>query len=64
MFGQKQDMNIRGAYLHMMIDAAVSLGIVLAAIAIKYTNWLWLDPIVSLVVAALVLATVASSADR
>ena len=54
MSGQKQDMNIRGAYLHMMADAAVSLGIVLAAIAIKFTDWLWLDPFMSLVVAVII----------
>jgi len=50
MSGQKQDMNIRGAYLHMVADAAVSMGVVLAAIAIKFTGWLWLDSVVSLVV--------------
>ena len=54
MSGQKQDMNIRGAYLHMMADAAVSLGVVLAAIAIKFTDWLWLDPFMSLVVAVII----------
>lgn len=54
MSGQKQDLNIRAAYLHMMTDAAVSLGVVLAAIAIKFTDWLWLDPVVSLVVAVII----------
>ena len=54
MSGQKQDLNIRAAYLHMMADAAVSLGVVLAAIAIKFTDWLWLDPVVSLVVAVII----------
>jgi cobalt-zinc-cadmium efflux system protein len=50
MSGQKHDMNIRGAYLHMAADAAVSLGVVLAAIVMRYTGWLWLDPVVSLVI--------------
>ena len=54
MSGQKQDINIRAAYLHMMADAAISLGVVLAAIAIKFTDWLWLDPLVSLVVAIII----------
>ena len=54
MSGQKQDINIRAAYLHMMADAVVSLGVVLAAIAIKFTDWLWLDPHVSLVVAVII----------
>ena len=54
MSGQKQDMNIRGAYLHMMADAAVSFGVVLAAITIKFTGWLWLDRVMSLVVAVII----------
>ncbi|AEJ02425.1 cation diffusion facilitator family transporter [Nitrosomonas sp. Is79A3] len=54
MSGEKQDMNIRGAYLHMVADAAVSLGVVIAAITIKITGWLWLDPVVSLVVAVII----------
>jgi len=54
MSGQKQDINIRAAYLHMMADAAISLGVVLAAVAIKFTDWLWLDPVVSLVIAVII----------
>ncbi|PSJ18645.1 cation diffusion facilitator family transporter [Nitrosomonas supralitoralis] len=54
MSGQKQDINIRGAYLHMVADAAVSFGVVLAAIVIKFTDWLWLDPAVSLVIAIII----------
>ena len=46
--GQKHDLNIRGAFLHMAADAAVSLGVVVAGIAILYTGWLWLDPAISL----------------
>jgi cobalt-zinc-cadmium efflux system protein len=46
--GKKQDVNIRGAYLHMLTDAAISLGVVLAAVAIYFTNWLWLDPAASI----------------
>ena len=50
--GGKTDINIRGAYLHMAADAAVSVGVVVAAGAILLTGWLWLDPIVSLVINA------------
>lgn len=50
MSGQKQDLNIRGAFLHMAADAAVSLGVVLAALAMHFTGWLWLDPAVSLLI--------------
>ena len=55
MRGRHDDLNVRGAYLHMASDAAVSVGVVLAGVAILYTGWLWLDPVVSLVIAAIVL---------
>jgi len=48
--GSKSDVNIRGAFLHMAADAAVSLGVVIAAVAMRATGWLWLDPAVSLVI--------------
>jgi len=51
MSGQKQDVNIRGAYLHMAADAAVSVGVVLTASAMYFTGWLWLDPVTSLAIA-------------
>ncbi|HJU19250.1 MAG TPA: cation diffusion facilitator family transporter [Stellaceae bacterium] len=50
--GRKGDINIKGAFLHMAADAAISLGVVLAGIAILVTGWLRLDPAVSLVIAA------------
>jgi cobalt-zinc-cadmium efflux system protein len=53
--GRKRDLNIRGAYLHMMADAGVSLGVVLAGAAILFTGWNWLDPITSLIVVAVIL---------
>jgi len=46
----KGDLNIRGAYLHMATDAAVSLGVVVTGIVIIYTGWYWLDPVISLVI--------------
>ncbi|WP_038166205.1 cation diffusion facilitator family transporter [Thiomonas sp. FB-6] len=54
--GQKSDLNVRGAYLHMLSDAAVSLGVVLAGLAIMATGWNWLDPLVSVVIVALIVA--------
>jgi cobalt-zinc-cadmium efflux system protein len=48
--GSKGDLNIRGAYLHMLADALVSLGVVVAGIAMMYTGWYWLDPVLSLVI--------------
>ena len=52
--GAKNDLNIRGAYLHMMADAAVSLGVVLAAFVVMATGWLWLDPAISVVIAIVI----------
>jgi cobalt-zinc-cadmium efflux system protein len=54
MSGGERDVNIRGAYLHMLADTAVSLGVVLVGIAVVLTGWNWLDPLVSLVVAAII----------
>lgn len=55
--GRKHDLNIRGAYLHMMADAAVSLGVAIAGIAILYTGWYWLDPAISLVIVLVMIAS-------
>jgi cobalt-zinc-cadmium efflux system protein len=57
MRGRHGDLNVRGAYLHMASDAAVSLGVVVAALLIMATGWLWIDPVISLVIAAVVLAS-------
>ena len=51
----KDDLNIRGAYLHMLGDAAASLGVVIAGIVIAFTNWFIADPIVSIIFVLLVL---------
>jgi cobalt-zinc-cadmium efflux system protein len=53
--GSHHDVNIRGAFLHMAADAAVSLGVVIAGIVIYFTHWLWVDPVISLVIAAVIL---------
>ena len=55
MRGRKGDLNIRGAYLHMAADALLSLGVVVAGVAIALTQWDWLDPATSLVIAAVIL---------
>jgi len=58
MRGSKSDINIRGAYLHMAADATVSLGVLVAGLAMSLTGWFWLDPITTLVIAGItVLAT-------
>jgi cobalt-zinc-cadmium efflux system protein len=52
--GRKRDLNIRGAFMHMAADAAVSAGVVLAGWAILVTGLKWIDPAVSLVIAAVI----------
>lgn len=70
--GRKGDINIRGAFLHMAADAAVSAGVVVAGFLVIKTGWLWLDPAVSLAIVAVILigtwgllrSSVAMSLDR
>ena len=52
--GQKEDINIRGAFLHMMADAAVSAGVVVGGIVIYFTGLNWIDPLISLLIVALI----------
>lgn len=52
--GRKGDINIKGAYLHMAADAAVSAGVVVAGAVILLTGWGWVDPAVSLVIVAII----------
>lgn len=54
--GRKDDLNVRGAFQHMMADAVVSLGVVIAGFAILATGLNWIDPAVSLVVSAVIVA--------
>ncbi|QIK95343.1 cation transporter [Sphingomonas sp. HDW15A] len=53
--GRKDDINIRGAYLHMLADAAVSAGVVFAGALILWTGARWIDPATSLIVATIIL---------
>jgi cobalt-zinc-cadmium efflux system protein len=49
------DLNIRGAFLHMAADALVSAGVVVAGALTLWMGWVWLDPVVSLLIAAVIL---------
>jgi cobalt-zinc-cadmium efflux system protein len=49
------DLNIRAAYLHLIYDALVSVGVVVAAILLYWTGYLWLDPLMGLLIAAIIL---------
>ncbi|KGB25435.1 Cobalt-zinc-cadmium resistance protein CzcD [Acetobacter tropicalis] len=55
--GQKNDLNIRGAFLHMMADAVTSLAVVIAGGLVLLTGLNWIDPAVSLAISALVVLT-------
>jgi cobalt-zinc-cadmium efflux system protein len=59
MRAQKDDLNAKGAFLHMAADAAVSGAVVLAAIGIMLTGWTWLDPAVAMAVSLLIAVTAA-----
>jgi len=52
--GRDRDLNIRGAFLHMAADTAVSFGVVIAGAIILFTGWHWLDPAVSLLINAII----------
>ncbi len=51
----QEDLNIRGAYLHMAADAAISLGVVVSGAILLQTGWLWLDPLASLIISGLII---------
>jgi cobalt-zinc-cadmium efflux system protein len=53
--GRHADLNRRGAYLHMLADAGVSVGVVVGALLIDATGWAWIDPVLGLGVAAVIL---------
>ncbi|MEO6521569.1 MAG: cation diffusion facilitator family transporter [Mucilaginibacter sp.] len=50
-----KDLNVKGAYMHMAVDAIVSLGVVLSGIAIYFTHLFWIDSVVSLVIGVVIL---------
>ena len=54
MAGRKRDLNIKGAFLHMAGDAAISAGVVVAGFVMRATQWHWLDPVVSIVIGILI----------
>ncbi len=54
--GAHGDLNIRGAYLHMAADALVSLGVVLGGALVLWQGWTWVDPVISLLIAAVIVA--------
>lgn len=57
MAGSKDDINIRGAYLHLAADAAISLGVLVSGVIVMFTNWSWLDPVVSIAIVLLIMGS-------
>jgi cobalt-zinc-cadmium efflux system protein len=58
--GRHSDINVRGAFLHMAADAAVSLGVVISGSLIFWFGWAWVDAIASLIIVAVIMASTAS----
>ena len=54
---QQHDINTRGAFLHMLADTLVSVGVVVSGIVIHYTGWMVIDPIIGLVIAVVILVS-------
>lgn len=54
MRGQKEDLNVRGAFLHMAADALISAAVAISGLVILFTKWTWLDPVMSIVVVAVI----------
>ncbi len=52
---KEKDINIKSAYLHLMSDALVSAGIVVGGVVIYFTNWYWIDPFLSIIIAGVIL---------
>lgn len=52
---KEKDLNVKSAYLHLAADALVSLGVVIGGVLILFTNWLWLDSVISLAIALVIL---------
>lgn len=55
---KEHDLNVKGAYLHMAADALVSVGVLVSGLVITWTGWRWIDPIVGMIVAGVIVASV------
>lgn len=57
MRGQERDLNVRGAFLHMVADAMVSIGVVVSGVVIARTGWMIIDPIMGVVIALIIVVS-------
>ena len=56
--GQKDDLNIRGAFLHMAADAGISFGVVISGLLIKLTGKMWIDPVISFIIVGVIIHSI------
>jgi cobalt-zinc-cadmium efflux system protein len=54
---KEKDINIKSAFLHLLSDALVSLGLILGGIIIYYTHWFWIDPLLSIIICLVIIAS-------
>lgn len=54
---REHDLNTKGAYLHLLADGLVSLGVVVAGLVIRYTDWFWLDGAISIAILVVILVS-------
>jgi len=52
-----EDLNIKGAYLHLVVDALVSVGVVVSGVIISYTAWFWIDPLISFIIMIIIVSS-------
>jgi len=55
MKGAHDDLNIKSAFLHLLADALISIGVVVSAVIIYFTHWMWLDPVIGLFIVCVIL---------
>jgi cobalt-zinc-cadmium efflux system protein len=55
--GQKDDINVKGAFLHLLVDALVSVTVVISGLIIHYTSWNWVDPAIGIVICLVIVTT-------
>ena len=53
--GSSEDINIKGAYLHLLSDAMISVGVAISGLIIKFTSWYWIDPLSSLIIISIII---------
>jgi len=54
---RNKDLNIKSAYMHLLADAVVSVGVVIGGVIISYTNWFWIDPVIGLAIMIVILVS-------